>query len=124
MPARTQSRDVKNALRSLEVAHDYLVTLTKGAEIPITPKDLHKAVDEFHEILVSNQAAANALVVAVLGDEPCPVSLFKPWASYGQIRLWSKRTDGDRLVTEILNGKTCVRPSAFFVALKTLGKAA
>jgi hypothetical protein len=121
MTVAAQKR-VKDALKSIEDAQRYLASLAKGADIPMTPEDLAKAVETFRAALTENQAAANALVLAVLGDEPCPVSLFKPWASYAQIRLWSKR-ETDRLETEVLNGKLCVKPTAFFATLKKLGKA-
>lgn len=111
----------KAALEAIEQAQDYLRTLAAGAEIPVTPADLRQAVEDFRDVLLTNQAAANALVLAVLADEPCPVSLFRPWASYAQIRLWSKRPGADRLPTLILNGKLCAKPSHFFAALKTLG---
>lgn len=70
--------------------------------------------------LKKNQEAANALVLAVLADEPCPVSLFRPWASYAQIRLWSM-SEKKPLSTVKLNGKLCVKPTDFFRALRDLG---
>jgi hypothetical protein len=115
-------RDAREALRQLDTTRKYLEALAAGADIPVTPDDLRQAIKDFRATLVTNQDASNAMVLAVLQDEPCPVSLFKPWASYAQIRLWSKRTDDDRLETELLNGKLCVRPRAFFAALKKLGK--
>ena len=118
-----KKREARSALEAIRTAERYLAALARSGEIPTTPEDLAHAVAEFKGALSANQAAANALVLAVLNNEPCPVSLFKPWASYAQIRLWSMRTDEHKLTTELLNGKLTVRPVDFFRALKALGRA-
>ena len=124
MATATQEKrgEARSALEAIRTAERYLAAIARTGEIPTTPEDLAQAVAEFRGALSANQAAANALVLAVLNNEPCPVSLFKPWASYAQIRLWSMRDDEHRLTTELLNGKLTVRPVDFFRVLKALGK--
>lgn len=119
-----KQREARAALEALRTAERYLAALARTGEIPTTPADLAQAIEQFKSTLTANQASANALVLAVLNNEPCPVSLFKPWASYAQIRLWSLRNDEHRLPAEVLNGKLTVRPVDFFRVLKALGKSA
>lgn len=118
------ARDTKEHARNAAKAAEFFVGLAKAGQLPVTSEDFRERVEEFFAKLDERQGVANALVLGAIKDEPCPVSLFKPWASYDQIRLWSKRDDADRLETEVLNGKLCVKPSAFFTALKKLGRAA
>lgn len=116
-----QHAGAKDAISSLKRAEQFISELQEGAKIPVTPDDLKRGIEEFSATLKKNQDAANALVLAVLADEPCPVSLFRPWASYAQIRLWAMR-DKKPLPTQKLNGKLCVKPTDFFRALREHGK--
>ncbi len=63
------------------------------------------------------QQAAMVLVLAFISDEPTPISLFKPWASYSQFRIWEG--EGTLKLTR-RNRKVCVTPSAFFAVWRKL----
>lgn len=117
----------REALRHAEAAQqaaEYFRLLARGDALPFTPVDFDVRVKEFFERMNVNLQASNALAIGALRDEPCPVALFEPWAGYKTIRRWSLVKGPDRLETELLNGKRCVRPSLFFKAFKSLGKAA
>lgn len=52
-----------------------------------------------------------SFVLAMLSDEPVPISLFRPWASYSQFKRWQKA----KLISlHKANGKLCCRPKEFF----------
>lgn len=118
-----QIREVKEHAAAAKRAAEFFTLLAKSGDIPITPDNFKERVEEFFANLDERFGAANALVLAAHRDEWCPVSLFKPWASYATIRIWSMSIGPDRLPTQLLNGKLCVQPSAFFKALHRLGKA-
>lgn len=117
----------REALRHAEMAQqaaEYFRLLARGDALPFTPIDFEVRVKEFFARLETTHDASNALALAALRDEPVPVSLFRAWAGYDMIRRWSLVEGPDRLETELLNGKRCCKPSAFFKAFRTLGKAA
>lgn len=119
----TSARSAKDHAKAVQMAGEFFAMLAKSGELPITPEDFERRVKEFFTRLEDMQNVSQALTLAALNDELCPIALFKPWASYSVIRQWSMRTDADRLETQMLNGKLCVRPSAFFAAFKKLGRA-
>lgn len=59
----------------------------------------------------------NAFVLAYISDQPSPISLFRPWASYGSFRRWELTR---RIKLHRANGKVCVEPNEFFRFWKTL----
>lgn len=118
----TSKQLTKEHAAAAERAASYFALLAKSGELPLTPDDFAARVKEFYGELDKRQAQANALVLAALQDQPCPCSLYRAWASWDVINQWSKKSV-DPLPTELLNGKLCIKPSDFFRAFKTHGKA-
>lgn len=115
-------REAKDALRALREAERYLEEITKfNAEIQITRT-------EFDALVVELRGAQRemhgwrALALTFLDNEFVPVSVFRVWASYAVIRLWSRKPQ-DPLETRRLNGKLTCRPGDFFRALHRHGDA-
>jgi hypothetical protein len=117
-------RRARNALQAAREVERYIEEISGfSADVQITRKEFDAAVAEVRKV-AKDALRWQAFSLAVLEDEPCPVSLFKPWASYAQIRLWSMRPkDQAPLRTQLLNGKLCVVPTEFFSALKRHGRA-
>ena len=63
------------------------------------------------------QAEVSAVLLALVADELCPASLFRPWASARRIRQWREH---GVLNVSVVNGKNCVRPSDFFALFNAL----
>jgi hypothetical protein len=63
--------------------------------------------------------ATQAFALAVLKDEPLPISLLAPWASYVRFRQWEL---AGKIKLERANGKVCVQPSVFFAFWRSLPK--
>ena len=120
----TTAQITKGHARAAQAAAEYFALLARAGELPITPDNFNERVKAFFFELNERHESATALVLGVLEDQPCPCALFKPWASYPTIRLWAMRPGADRLPTQLLNGKLCIRPSDFFAAFKLHGKAA
>lgn len=111
----------KEHAKAAERAAEYFSLLAKCGELPITPDGLTEHARAFFKKLDAREEQCVALALAALADQPCPCSLFRPWASWDVINAWSKK-ETDPLKTELLNGKLCLRPSDFFAALKRHGK--
>jgi hypothetical protein len=118
MPDKAQAKDHAHAM---EQAADFIRELARRNELPLTEKEFNERVEAFYASLKKQLSAANALLLAVIKDEPCPQSLFEPWASAPTIWQW-RTADAHPLQSECLNGKVMIRPSAFFAALKFHGK--
>jgi hypothetical protein len=115
------AQDARAAVRAIAAAHSYLEAISKGEHIPLTPADLRQAIDDFKAVLKKHELRTNAWVLAVVQDQPCPQSLYAPWASVPQIWYWRK-AEKDPLPTVELNGKVCIKPTDFFRALAVHGK--
>ncbi len=83
---------------------------------PIDPAELAR-LEKLAEALDRDRRESRALALAVLTDEPVPVSLLKPWASYAAFWKWEK---AGKLTLTRANGKVCVRPSHFFALWRSL----
>lgn len=106
------------AMRQLDAMKAFLAARQEASvEAENLDRFEHALADLRHE-----REWSHAMVLAVIADEPVPVSLFRPWACRATIWRWSTQVEKDRMPTELLNGKTCVRPSDFFAALKLHGR--
>lgn len=66
-----------------------------------------------------NRAMQQAVILslAYITEEPTPISVFKPFASYAQFRVW----EGERKITLLRkNRKVCVVPAQFFKLWRTV----
>jgi len=76
-------------------------------------------IEQQQRAFVREVAAQNAaFVLAYVCDEPCPLSLFKPWASARRIKQW--RDQGLLKSCQMRNGKMTCLPSEFFAFYRTL----
>lgn len=103
-------------------AASFIAELAQRNELPLTPAEFEERVSAFYRGLEQKLGASNALLLAIVADEPCPQSFFAPWASASVIWQW-RSAENDPLPSVSLNGKVCIRPSDFFHALKTHGSA-
>jgi len=117
-------RQAKDALQSLREAERFLEEITRfGAEIQLTRQEFDALVAELRAMR-KELLGWQVLAVSLLENEFVPVRVFKPWASYSQIHIWSKLpADQSPIETRLLNKKSCCRPSDFFAALKRHGRA-
>jgi hypothetical protein len=123
MPGIVQSKvEAKRHAAALTQAADYVAELARRSELPLTPAEFDERVEAFYAQLDAKIAVSQALVLAVLADEPCPQDLFSAWASESVIKTW-RRAEKNPLQVERLNRKIMIRPSAFFAALREHGKA-
>ncbi|HEX2100601.1 MAG TPA: hypothetical protein VHF69_08065 [Candidatus Synoicihabitans sp.] len=95
--------------------------VTRPEETPVDRESVNR-IERVSKDLQRERERAHALALAYLADEPCPLELFRPWASRVTVWRWTKAKE-EPLATELLNGKVCCRPSAFFRALKKHGRA-
>lgn len=63
------------------------------------------------------QQYSTAFTLACIANEPAPISLFKPWASYSRFRQWEQ---AGKLPLRRINRKVCCTPSAFFAHWRSL----
>jgi hypothetical protein len=115
--------DAKNHAAAIAKAAEFFSAAAKRGELPLTPEEFETRVTEFYRGLEAKLELSNALLLAVQLDQPCPQSLFAPWASTAAIWQWRK-AEKNPLPAVSLNGKVCIKPSDFFAALKTHGKEA
>jgi len=106
---------------AMERAADYFAAAARRGDLAVSPKEFDARLKAFFESLHTRLDASNALVLAVLEDQPCPLDFFKAWASPGQIWLW-RRAENDPLPSITRNRKVLVKPRDFFRALDVHGK--
>ena len=107
--AASKSKTVakQDALRSLEEVRAVLV---QRIEHPANPSDVASLIALRREI-EQDRREAQALVLAVLQDQPCPIALYRPWMS--RVTFWNQEQAG-KVTLERRNGKLLLRPSDFF----------
>jgi hypothetical protein len=96
----------ERAMRALREAEAYISGIRDDVD-----GDAKTLMETLRGELQQAKAAPTALLLALLADEPCPATLFAPWASSKRIRQWR---DSGKLSAVIKHGRTCVRPSEFF----------
>lgn len=112
--------EAKEHARAITAAAEFFAAAAKRGELPLTEAEFEARVKEFYAKLEENVKLSNALLLAVLRDEPCPQVLFAPWASTHAIWQWRHATK-DPMPAQMLNGKVMIRPSDFFAALRRHG---
>lgn len=113
---------VRAQAESLLQAAEFFQTLARRSELPLTPDEFDARVKAFYEQLDEKLALSNAIVMAVLRDEPMPQSVYSPWASSSMLWQWRAASEHP-LPFSVFNGKVMIKPSDFFAALKHHGKA-
>jgi len=102
------------ALHALKEAEEYI---SGGAEV--ISDEAMALVDMLKREGEAIKQAGTALVLALIKDEYTPAELFKPWASVKRIRQW-RDDPAIRLDVQVMHGRCCVKPSAFFKHWNTL----
>ena len=121
MPTTSQDT-LREHAKAAHAAAEFFQQLARNADLPLTEQAFEERVRQFVTDLDKRLALSNAIVMAVLRDEPMPQSAFALWASPSVIWHW-RNAKKNPLPTVELNGKIAIKPSDFFTALKLHGKA-
>jgi hypothetical protein len=76
--------------KAIGTAAEFFAALAKRGQLPLTEGEFSDRVNEFYRRLEAKLKLSNALLLAILSDQPCPQGLFAPWASTGAIAIWRK----------------------------------
>ncbi|RMH26831.1 MAG: hypothetical protein D6692_08525 [Planctomycetota bacterium] len=104
--------DVQRARTAIQELETLLAEATSAAQT---------CDDEQERTLRQREAAltqhTHRLVLALLQDDPVPISLLRPFASYEQFRVWERQ---GRIRLTRANRKVCVKPGEFFDLWRSL----
>lgn len=106
MPASTKPLTKEHALRQIRELEAMIAGLDEQQSAEGKAL-LERLQDEARR----GRQEALAMVLALIADEPVPVSMYKEWLSYSA--LYAHERAG-RIQMERIHGRACLKPSVFF----------
>lgn len=101
--------------KALALLREAMSTIESDVGVSLDPSALSQ-VDAAIRRVERAGKEAQALMLAVLSDEPCPAAMFRNWAGR---TLVSRAYNSGKLPGSIINRKLMVRPSDFFRWLRS-----